>query len=87
MMTLKWEEHYDCDDNTFWVANVDVDGYQYSYRIRQKLKSNKKVYVEDSDFYARIDIRNPYKEHWTYLEDAQTEMWRHFLSTFDEKDD
>lgn len=86
MTEFKWEEYYDYDDNTFWVATITIDGYQYSYRIRQKIISNKKVYSEDSDIPCRIDPEAFSPEHWSNLEDAKYDMWRQFLATFDEKD-
>lgn len=87
MKALKWEEYYDHDDNTFWVANITIDGYQYAYRIRQKVISNKKVYAEDSDVPLRLEPEAWTLEHWSNLEDAKYEMLRHFLANFSERSD
>lgn len=87
MKEFRWEENYDSDSNTFWVANIDSNGCRYSYRIRQKLKMNNKVYYEDSDFDAKLDITNPRPEYWSDLESAKYDMYRHFFSTFYEKGD
>jgi hypothetical protein len=73
---MKWEEHYDEDNNMFWKAN-----YYYSYFIiRQKLKSNRIVFIEDSAPELWLDKFAAYREEWNSLQGAKYDMYRHSLS-------
>lgn len=80
MNELNWEEYYDDNDNMYWeaVGISDEHSGTYVYRIRQKLKNNRILFVEDSDEELLIDSRSRFREEWITLQGAKYDLYREY---------
>lgn len=72
-----WNVEYDYFGNREWVAYIDGSGV---YRIIQRLKNDKIIYVEASSSELWIDKYSTYREEWFNLEDAKYEMYRSYIN-------
>ena len=85
MNRLEWEEYYDDDDNTYWeaIGMSDEEGGTYEYRIRQKLKNNSIVFIEDSSPELWLDPRSYYREEWSNIESAKYDIYREYILNYE----
>ena len=74
--TLVWTETWDDDDNSIWEANGpfgdEEGGCLGSWRIRQLLRMNHILWVEDHD----AELRDEYtsQQSWSSLEMAKKDI-------------